>query len=87
MLGKIHQHETATTNIARLGQGHRQGKTGGHRRVDGIATLSQDIGTDLTGQQRLGNHHALITNDRMKAGAIIDNCRRLRLDIGTRNHQ
>ena len=51
------EHEkTTTTQIPRLGQGHRQGEGGGHGRIDGITALPQDLGTDRRGLGLLGRH-------------------------------
>jgi hypothetical protein len=53
------QHQKATaTQISCLGQGHGQGKTGGHGRIHRIAALAQNQRTNGRSTSVLSRHQA-----------------------------
>ena len=58
-LGIMHHHEAATTQVARIGQGHGQRKANAHGRVHRVATGLEDVQADLRGQFLLGGDHAV----------------------------
>ena len=54
-----HHRKTAAAQITRLGIGHRQRKTDRYRRIYGVATSFEDLGTHSARLRRRGRHHAL----------------------------
>ena len=49
--------KAAAAQVAGLGQGDRQGKGRGHRRIHGVAPLAQHCGAGFRGQPLLARHH------------------------------
>jgi hypothetical protein len=61
------QDQKATAaEIARLGQGDRQGEGSGHCRIEGIAALTQHGPAGCRGPRLVTGHHATGGPDRMK---------------------
>jgi len=56
-------HEAAATDIAGAWVGHRHGKAGGDRSIDGIPTALQHIGANSCGKSFLGYHQPMFGGD------------------------
>src|SRR5690606_12421439 len=69
---QVDEHETAAADIARLGQRHRQGETGGHGGIHRIATLGEDIGPHPAGDGLLGHHHAALPPGGVETVLVLD---------------
>ena len=62
---EMDHHETAAADIAGARIGHRHGKAGGDRGIDGVAAALQDVGADTRRELFLRDHQAVLGHDGM----------------------
>ena len=90
LCGQVYQHEAAPRQVAGPGIGHRQGKAGGDRRVDGVAALLQYAFAHFCGQAFGRHYHALSRHHWQEALPVVDDGRELGISLpscGRSGHQ
>ena len=73
VFGQMHQHETASADIAGSWQCHSQCEAYSHCSIHCIATFFENIDTNPAGLRLLGHDHAMCGNDRLLAILIGNN--------------
>ena len=59
---QVNDHETTTPEVARRGIGHCQSKTSRDRRINGVASVSENLRPNLSRQGRPRRHHSTVIN-------------------------